>query len=96
MINLMQLLQMGPMINQFMQNPMQSLISRGINIPPEYMNSPEAAAKYLMQNSGMNQNQINQIMDLAGQYQNRMNQGGTQNPSGGIQNGNNGGWGFRR
>lgn len=96
MINLMQLLQMGPMINQFMQNPMQALISRGINIPPEYMNSPEAAAKYLVQNSGMNQNQINQIMDLAGQYQNRMNQGGVWNPSGGIQNGNNTGWGFRR
>ena len=67
-----------------------------INIPPEYTNSPEAAAKYLMQNSGMNQNQINQIMDLAGQYQNRMSQGGVQNTSGGIQNGNNGGWGFRR
>jgi hypothetical protein len=96
MINLMQLLQMGPMINQFMQNPMQALISRGIDIPPEYMNTPETAAKYLVQNSGMNQNQINQIMDLAEQYQNRMKQGMVQFPFGGIQNGNNGGWGFRR
>lgn len=95
MINLMQLLQMGPMINQFMQNPIQALISSGFNIPPEYTNTPEATAKYLVQNSGMNQNQINQIMDLAGQYQNRMNHGVAQNPSGQFQNGNTG-WGFRR
>lgn len=86
MINLMQLLQMGPMINQFMQNPMQALISRGINIPPEYMNSPEAAAKYLMSNSNMSQDQINQIMNLASQYQ--QNQIGNTGP---IRNGN-----FRR
>lgn len=89
MINLMQLLQMGPMINQFMQNPMQALISRGINIPPEYMNSPEAAAKYLMSNSNMSQDQINQIMNLASQYQ--QNQQNPMGGSGNIQNGN-----FRR
>lgn len=86
MINLMQLLQMGPMINQFMQNPMQALISRGINIPPEYMNSPESAARYLMSNSNMSQDQINQIMNLASQYQ--QNQMGNAGP---VQNGN-----FRR
>lgn len=74
MINLMQLLQMAPMINQFRQNPMQFLMNQGINIPQEYMNSPESAAKYLMQNSNMNQQQINQIMNLAGQYQQQIGQ----------------------
>lgn len=69
MINLMQLLQMGPMINQFRQNPMQFLLNQGFNIPGEYMNSPEAAARYLMNNSNMSQEQINQIMSLASQYQ---------------------------
>lgn len=69
MINLMQLLQMGPMISQFRQNPMQFLMSRGINIPQQYMDSPESAARYLMSNSNMNQDQINQIMNLASQYQ---------------------------
>lgn len=84
MINLMQLMQMGPMINQFRQNPMQFLLSRGINIPQEYMTSPESAARYLMSNSNMSQDQINQIMTLASQYQNQTQQpqqnGGFFNP----------------
>ena len=80
MINLMQLLQMGPMINQFRQNPMQFLMNQGINVPQQYMNSPEDAAKYLMQNSNMNQAQINQIMNLASQYQQQMWNGTPNQP----------------
>ena len=76
MINLFQLLQMAPMINQFRQNPMQVLINQGFNIPQQYMNSPEAAARYLMSNSNMSQDQINQIMNLANQYQQSQAQGG--------------------
>lgn len=81
MINLMQLLQMGPMINQFAQNPIQYFLSRGVNLPQDCLNSPEATAKYLMQNSNMNQNQINQIMNLANQYQQQQQMGNqTQQP----------------
>ena len=76
MINLFQLLQMAPMINQFRQNPMQVLLNQGFNIPQQYMNSPEAAARYLMSNSNMTQDQINQIMNLANQYQQSQAQGG--------------------
>lgn len=73
MINLFQLLQMAPMINQFRQNPMQVLLNQGFNIPQQYMNSPEAAARYLMSNSNISQDQINQIMNLANQYQQAQN-----------------------
>lgn len=76
MINLFQLLQMAPMINQFRQNPMQVLLNQGFNIPQQYMNSPEAAARYLMSNSNMSQDQINQIMNLANQYQQTQAQNG--------------------
>lgn len=94
MINIMQLLQMAPMINQFRQNPMQFLMNQGINIPQQYMNSPESAARYLMSNSNMSQEQINQIMNLASQYQQSQTQNG--NP-GNLQSGFfNTGFGWRR
>lgn len=73
MVNFMQIL---PMFNQFRSNPAMFLASRGLNIPQEYMNSPETAAKYLMQNSGMNQDGINNVMQMANQFQGFMsNQG---------------------
>lgn len=81
MINLMQLLQMAPMINQFKQNPMQVLLNQGFNIPQQYMNSPEAAARYLLSNSNMSQDQINQIMSLANQYQQNQQNGNPPQPS---------------
>ncbi len=80
MINLMQLLQMAPMINQFRQNPMQALLNQGFNIPQQYMNSPEAAARYLLSNSNMSQDQINQIMNLANQYQQNQLNGNPPQP----------------
>ena len=39
------------------------------------MNNPEAAAKYLLSNSNMSQDQINQIMNLANQVQQSQAQG---------------------
>lgn len=74
--------QMMQLFQQFRSNPGAFLASRGMNIPEQYMQSPETAAKYLMQNSHMDQNQINNIMQTAGQFQgfmNNQNNGGNYN-----------------
>lgn len=68
-----------PLFNQFTTNPAAFLASRGLNIPQEYMQSPETAAKYLMQNGNMSQQDINNIMQTASQFQGFMNQGGKTN-----------------
>lgn len=70
MFNFLQIL---PMFNQFRSNPAQFLASRGMNIPQQYMSSPEAAAKYLMQSSNMSQDSINNLMQTASQFQGFMN-----------------------
>ena len=57
------------MFQQFRSNPAQFLASRGLNIPEQYMNSPESAAKYLIGRSNMSQDQINSLMQSANQFQ---------------------------
>lgn len=75
--------QMFSMFQQFRSNPGMFLMSHGMNIPQEYMSSPESAAKYLMQSRGMNQDQINNLMQTAGQFQGFMNnQNNLQNQNG--------------
>ena len=49
---------------QFKSNPMSFLIQRNVNIPQQYLNNPEAAVKYLMNNGQMSQEQYNQINQL--------------------------------
>lgn len=71
--------QMMQLFNQFRSNPGAFLASRGLNIPPEYMNSPETAARYLTQAKGMNQADINNAMISANQFQNFMNNNGGNN-----------------
>lgn len=77
MFNFMQIV---PMFNQFRANPAAFLMSRGLNVPQEYMNSPEAASRYLMQNRGMSQSDINNVMQTASQFQNFMNGGVNSTP----------------
>lgn len=66
MFNPMQMMQL---FAQFRQNPGAFMASRGMNVPQQYMQSPEMAAKYLMQQRGMSQDQINNLMQTAGQFQ---------------------------
>lgn len=66
--------QMMTMFQQFRSNPGAFLASRGMNIPAEYMGSPESAARYLMQSRNLSQNDINNVMETAGQFQGFMNQ----------------------
>ena len=51
--------------NKFQQNPMQYLMDRKVNIPQEYMNNPQQAVQYLMNNGQMSQDTLNQIVQKA-------------------------------
>lgn len=47
------------MYQQFRQNPMQFLMSKGLNIPQQHMNNPNDAIQYLMNNGRISQEQYN-------------------------------------
>ena len=51
--------------NKFQQNPMQYLLDKKVNIPQEYMNNPQQAVQYLMNNGQMSQDSLNQIVQKA-------------------------------
>ena len=50
---------------QFMQNPMQSLMNSKLNIPQQYQNNPQDAVNYLIQSGQVNQNTLNQAIQMA-------------------------------
>lgn len=49
----------------FMQNPMQFMLQRKINVPAEYMNNPDAIIQYLMDSGKLSQTQYNQAKQIA-------------------------------
>ena len=51
--------------NTFIQNPMQFLMQRKINIPEQYSNDPHGAVQYLLNNGQMNQDSLNKMMSMA-------------------------------
>lgn len=52
--------------NAFRQSPFDFLMmNRGINIPQEYRNNPEAAIQYLMNSGQMMQEQLDYITSVA-------------------------------
>lgn len=53
----------------FMRNPMQFLIQNKLNIPQEYMNDPNKAIQYLMNNGTMTQEQYNALTNISKQIQ---------------------------
>lgn len=55
------------MFSQFMQNPIQWLMQRQINIPQEYANDPHGAVQYLLNNGKMTQEQLNTLTQRANQ-----------------------------
>lgn len=57
--------QLMTQFNQFKSNPMSFLLQRNVNIPQQYLNNPEEAVKYLMNNGQMTQEQYNQINQIA-------------------------------
>lgn len=55
---------------QFMGNPMQFMMQNKLNIPQQYMSSPNSAIEYLMNSGKVNQQTYNRLNKLAGQIQN--------------------------
>lgn len=58
---------------QFMGNPMQYMTMMKLNIPREYMNSPDDAIQYLMNTGKLSQEQYNYLNRRAKEIQNDPN-----------------------
>jgi hypothetical protein len=56
------------MFSNFMKNPFQFIAQkRGINIPGEYANNPQAAVQYLLNSGQMTPEQLQQLKNKANQ-----------------------------
>lgn len=64
---------MAAMFNQFRSNPMQFLLSRKINIPQEYQNSPKDMVQYLLNNGQMTQDGFNRLSGIVNQFGGQLN-----------------------
>ena len=51
----------------FMQNPMQFLMQKKINLPPEFANDPHGAIQHLLNSGQMSQDTFNRLRDTASQ-----------------------------
>lgn len=58
---------MMQMFQAFMQNPAQMLAQKGINVPQNMMNDPNAILQHLMNTGQMTQGQYNNAMQQAQQ-----------------------------
>lgn len=54
---------------QFRQNPMQWLASRGMQVPQEIVNDPNAIIQHMMNSGKLTQEQYNQASQMARQLQ---------------------------
>lgn len=54
----------------FRQNPMQFLMQRGMNIPQNIQNDPNAIVQHLLNSGQITQQQYNQAAQMARQFQN--------------------------
>lgn len=59
--------QIGEQYNSFMQNPMQFLLQRKINLPQQYANDPQGAIQYLMSTGQMSQQTFEALRSKATQ-----------------------------
>lgn len=50
------------LFNNFVQNPIQALLSANLNIPQNIVNNPQAIVQYLLSSGQVSQNQVNQAM----------------------------------
>lgn len=54
-------------VQQIKSNPVQYLMQRKLNIPPEYASNPQEAANYLVQSGQVSQERMNWAMQMANQ-----------------------------
>ena len=55
---------MMQMLSQLKANPMQFLMQRRLNIPPNIASDPNAILNHLMQTGQVNQSQLNQAYQM--------------------------------
>ena len=68
---------MNPLMNQnlvsqfqtFIQNPVQFLTSRQLNIPQQYQNDPKGAVQYLLNSGAMTQDDLNRLQGMAKDFE---------------------------
>lgn len=53
--------------NSFMNNPMQFLSQRKINVTQQFANDPHGAVQYMLNNGQMSQAQLNKLTQMAQQ-----------------------------
>lgn len=53
--------------SNFMRNPLQFMMQRRINVPPQYANNPEGAVRYLLSSGQMSQETYQLIRSTAEQ-----------------------------
>ena len=53
--------------SNFMQNPLQFLMQRRINVPPQYANDPQGAVQYLLSSGQMSQETYQRLRSKAEQ-----------------------------
>lgn len=56
------------MLQQIKSNPMQVLMQRRMNVPPNMANDPQAILNHLLQTGQISQQQVNQAYQMAQQY----------------------------
>lgn len=52
----------------FQQNPQQYLLSKGLNIPQEVMNSPQQAVQYIISHGMGTNEQLEQFKTMLGMF----------------------------
>ena len=52
------------MLQGLMQNPVQTLLSRNLNVPLDIANNPQAIVQHLLSSGQISQNQVNQAMQM--------------------------------
>lgn len=55
----------------FMQNPMQMMMQKKLNLPANWMQDPRGAVQQLMNSGAMSQQQFNALQQAAGQIMNQ-------------------------
>lgn len=64
----MNLMQMMGMLQNFKQNPMQMLMQRRMNVPPEMANDPNAILNHLLQTGQVSQQQVNSAYQMMSMF----------------------------
>jgi len=61
-------MQIMSMLQQFKQNPMQTLLQQRLNVPQNIANDPNAILNHLLQTGQVSQDAVNRAYQMAGQF----------------------------